>query len=113
MKPDFSVNGKTVLITGGTGGIGGAFSSAFLHSGAEVIVADIAPPKAEIDPRIRYEKLDVREDTGVKDLARKIKNLDVLIHCAGRISPWREYNPVVFKDILDIHLVGNLRLANA
>jgi hypothetical protein len=26
---------------------------------------------------------------------------------------WEAYRPEVFKDILDIHLVGNLRLANA
>jgi NADP-dependent 3-hydroxy acid dehydrogenase YdfG len=38
--PDFSVAGKHVLITGGTGGIGGAFAKAFLDHGANVIVAD-------------------------------------------------------------------------
>jgi nucleoside-diphosphate-sugar epimerase len=40
--PDFSVAGKHVLITGGTGGIGGAFAKAFLDHGAHVIVADRA-----------------------------------------------------------------------
>jgi NADP-dependent 3-hydroxy acid dehydrogenase YdfG len=40
--PDFSVAGKHVLITGGTGGIGGAFAKAFLDHGAHVIVADLA-----------------------------------------------------------------------
>ena len=43
--PDFSVSGKHVLITGGTGGIGGAFAKAFLDHGAYVIAADIAAPK--------------------------------------------------------------------
>ena len=43
--PDFSVAGKHVLITGGTGGIGGAFAKAFLDHGANVIVADLAAPK--------------------------------------------------------------------
>jgi NAD(P)-dependent dehydrogenase (short-subunit alcohol dehydrogenase family) len=37
----------------------------------------------------------------------------VVIHCAGRAARVEEYKPEVFKDILDIHLVGNLRLANA
>ena len=40
-SPDFSVAGKTVLITGGSGGIGSAFTRAFLAHGANVIAADV------------------------------------------------------------------------
>jgi NAD(P)-dependent dehydrogenase (short-subunit alcohol dehydrogenase family) len=111
--PDFSVAGKHVLITGGTGGIGGAFAKAFLDHGANVIVTDVEAPKDGTDPRIRYEELDVRNDAAVEALAARIETLDVVIHCAGRVAPWEEYKPEVFKDILEIHLVGNLRLANA
>jgi NAD(P)-dependent dehydrogenase (short-subunit alcohol dehydrogenase family) len=110
--PDFSVAGKTVLITGGTGGIGGCFAKAFLSHGAKVIVADLNPPK-EADPQIRYELLDVRDDAAVEALATKVETLDVVIHCAGRLARWEEYKPEVFMDIINIHLVGNLRLANA
>ena len=111
--PNFSVRGKHVLITGGTGGIGGAFAKAFLDHGAHVTVADLAAPKDGMDPRIRYEQLDVRDDAAVEALAARVSQLDVLIHCAGRVAPFEEYKTEVFKDILDIHLVGNLRLANA
>lgn len=111
--PDFSVAGKTILITGGTGGIGGAFATGFLAHGAKVIVADIAAPKGETDARIRYEILDVRDDAAVEALAARVGELDAVIHCAGRLARWEEYKTDVFKDILDIHLVGNLRLANA
>ena len=111
--PDFSVAGKHVLITGGTGGIGGAFAKAFLDHGADVIVADLAAPKDGTDPRIRYEQLDVRDDGAIEALAARVEKLDVVIHCAGRLARWEEYKPQVFKDILDIHLIGNLRLANA
>ena len=71
------------------------------------------PPKGDPDPRIRYETLDVRDDAGIESLAQRIEKLDVVIHCAGRLVRWEEYKPEVFKDIIDIHLVGNLRLANA
>jgi len=111
--PSFSVAGKTVLITGGSGGIGGAFARAFLAHGADVVAADLVPPQGEIDPRIRHELLDVRSDDGIEALARRIDRLDVVIHCAGRLVRWEEYKPEVFKEIIDIHLVGNLRLANA
>jgi NAD(P)-dependent dehydrogenase (short-subunit alcohol dehydrogenase family) len=111
--PDFSVAGKTVLITGGTGGIGRAFTDAFAASDARVIAADIAPPKGERNGKVRYEILDVRDDAAVEGLAARVETLDAVIHCAGRLVRWEEYKPDVFKDILDIHLVGNLRLANA
>ena len=110
--PSFSVAGKTVLISGGTGGIGGAFARAFLSHGAQVIVADIKPP-AEPHPDIRYEALDVRDGAAVDALARRIAALDVVIHCAGKLVRWEEYDPEIFMDIINIHLVGNLRLANA
>jgi len=110
--PNFSVTGKTVLITGGTGGIGGAFATAFLAHGAKVIAVDLNPP-TQPDPRIRYELLDVRNDNAISALAAKVDTLDVVIHCAGRLARWEEYKPDVFMDVLNIHLVGNLRLANA
>jgi NAD(P)-dependent dehydrogenase (short-subunit alcohol dehydrogenase family) len=69
LTPDFSVAGKVVLITGGTGGIGSAFAAGFLNQGADVIAADIAPPKTALDPRIRFEQLDVRDDAAVEALA--------------------------------------------
>lgn len=110
--PDFSVAGKQVLITGGTGGIGGAFAKAFLEHGASVIVADLVIPASGLDSRIRYASLDVRDSAAIDALAASVDQLDVLIHCAGRASN-EEYKPEVFADIIDIHLVGNLRLANA
>jgi NAD(P)-dependent dehydrogenase (short-subunit alcohol dehydrogenase family) len=111
--PDFSVAGKHVLITGGTGGIGNAFAEAFLNAGAHVIVADVKAPKEGGDPQIRYEQLDVRNDTAVEAFAARVEKLDVVIHSARRLARWEEYKPEVFKETLDIHLVGSLRLANA
>lgn len=113
ISPSFGVAGKHVLITGGTGGIGSAFAAAFLAHGASVTVADIASPKTRLPDGAGFEPLDVRSDDAVSGLAARIERLDVVIHCAGKLVRWEEYKPEVFKDILDIHLVGNLRLANA
>ncbi|HEY4814942.1 MAG TPA: SDR family oxidoreductase [Chthoniobacterales bacterium] len=111
--PDFSVAGKVILITGGAGGIGGAFAQAFLNHDASVIITDVAAPKDGTDPRIRYEQLDVRDGAAIDALASRIEKLDVVIHCAGRIARWDEYKVDVFAEIVDIHLVASLRLANA
>lgn len=113
MTPSFDISGKTVLISGGAGGIGAALTSAFLGHGARVIVADLAAPKSPLADGAVYETLDVTDDAAVAALAERTATLDCVIHCAGKLSRWEEYKPEVFKQILDIHLVGNLRLANA
>lgn len=110
----FSVEGLQVLISGGCGGIGGAFARAFLAHGAQVIVTDLqAPPEALLEAGARYAHLDVTSDEAVEALAKTIDGLDVLIHCAGKLSRWEEHKPEVFRNIVDIHLFGNVRLAAA
>lgn len=109
--PDFSVEGQHVLISGGTGGIGMAFARAFRDGGAHVSLTDIKPPAK--DEGFAFHQLDVRDDDAVLALARKIEKLDALIHCAGRLIRHEEFKPDVFADVVNIHLVGNLRLAEA
>jgi NAD(P)-dependent dehydrogenase (short-subunit alcohol dehydrogenase family) len=113
-NPSFSVSGLHVLISGGCGGIGTAFAKAFLANGAKVTVTDMQPPAAGlIESGAHYEHLDVTSDEAVTQLAQKIDQLDVLIHCAGKLIRWEEHKPEVFRDIVDIHLFGNVRLAAA
>ena len=111
-SPDFSVAGLHVLISGGTGGIGGAFARAFRDAGAHPTVTDVKPP-SDTEEGIRFEHLDVRDTAAVAALAERIERLDVLIHCAGRLIRHEEFKPDVFADILDIHLTGAMRLATA
>jgi len=115
MNPlSFSVNGLHVLISGGCGGIGSAFAKAFLLNGAQVTVTDLKAPHADlVKAGARYEKLDVTSDEAVEAIAKKIDKLDVLIHCAGKLIRWEEHKPEVFRNIVDIHLFGNVRLAAA
>ncbi|MEY2618904.1 MAG: hypothetical protein RL522_1906 [Pseudomonadota bacterium] len=115
MSPiSFSVQGKHVLISGGSGGIGSAFAHAFLQHGAQVTVTDLKPPPDDVlKAGARFEALDVTRDEAVLALSKKIDRLDVLIHCAGKLKRWEEHQPEVFRDIVDIHLFGNVRLAAA
>ena len=112
--PSFSVAGQHVLISGGCGGIGSAFAHAFLAHGASVTVTDLQPPSQDLTAAgARFEPLDVTSDEAVNALAEKIKTLSVLIHCAGKLIRWEEHKPEVFREIVDIHLFGNVRLAAA
>jgi len=112
-SPSFSVAGKTVLITGGTGGIGAALTQAFIAHGATVIAADLAEPKLPLPQGARFVQLDVTSTEAVDALAARTNTVDCIIHCAGRLVRWEEYKPETFNQIIDIHLTGNLRLANA
>ena len=109
--PNYSVNGKHVLISGGMGGIGSAFANAFIACGAKVSICDINQPKEKVN--YDFYKVDVRKDEDVSKLSSDIKKLDVLIHCAGKLIRHEEHKPDVFMDIVNIHLGGNIRLASA
>lgn len=110
----FDVAGKHVLVSGGMGDIGGAFATGFADRGARVIVCDIKPSKSvPSSSAVRYEHLDVCSEDAVNALASTISQLDVLIHCAGALAPFKEHRPAVFQKIVDIHLFGNMRLATA
>ena len=109
--PDYSVNGKHVLISGGAGGLGTAFANTFLACGSKVTICDLIEPKEKLE--CDFFKIDVRSDDQVNKLSTQINKLDVLIHCAGKLIRHEEHKPDIFMDIVNIHLGGNIRLASA
>jgi NAD(P)-dependent dehydrogenase (short-subunit alcohol dehydrogenase family) len=114
IAPSFGVTGKRVLISGGCGGIGAAFARAFYAAGATPVLADVRSPPEDLATKgFAFHSLDVRNDAAIAALARSIDSLDVLIHCAGKLVRWKEYEIETFQEIVDIHLVGAMRLATA
>lgn len=111
--PSFAVGGQHVVITGGTGGIGMAFATAFAAAGATVTVTDVKPPERSLPAGVTFAPLDVRSDDAVTALAAGLPKVDTIIHCAGRLVRWKEYEVATFQEIIDIHLTGAMRLATA
>lgn len=114
---DFS--DKTVLVTGGTGGIGGAISAAFAKAGAKVIAAGWG--QAELDARrvdpefagVDIVELDVGSDDAVRALADATPKLDVLVNCAGISARDKPFEVETFARNYDINMLGTLRTCNA
>lgn len=82
----FDFNGKTVLVTGGGAGIGGACAQAFKDAGARVLIAEIDPDRCAAfgDDAIQC---DVTTREGVAHMAEAVRatcgKLDVLINNVG------------------------------
>ncbi|OHV80468.1 SDR family NAD(P)-dependent oxidoreductase [Rhizobium sp. LCM 4573] len=111
--------GKTVLVTGGTSGIGAGISRGFAEAGAKLVCTGVTGAEIEAarqDPLLsaaRIERLDVRDRVAVERLVSSILELDVVVNCAGVIRRGEELDPDVFADVVDINLTGSMRVCAA
>ena len=110
--------GKTVLVSGGTGGIGLALARGFADCGASVVatgssVARISEAQQHATGRLRFAALDVRDKAAVEDMIGGFEVLDVLVNCQGVARPDAEWNEETFLDVMDINLNSAMRLARA
>jgi NAD(P)-dependent dehydrogenase (short-subunit alcohol dehydrogenase family) len=110
--------GKSVLVTGGSSGIGLSCARAFRDLGASVVAAAATeaeqeralqgPENSEIDFRV----LDVRDSGAVAGAISEIDHLDILVNAAGVIRRDAEFDPRIFADVVDINLVGTMRVSS-
>jgi len=107
---------RSVLISGGTSGIGAAIARAFMASGDRVLVTGATEAEAQRarDEGLNARVLDVRDAAAVQALVAGLDTLHVLVNCAGTIRRGgAELDPAVFDDVVDINLNGTMRLCSA
>ncbi|HET9764047.1 MAG TPA: SDR family oxidoreductase [Casimicrobiaceae bacterium] len=114
-----SFRDKTVLVSGGTSGIGAAIGNALAELGASVTVTGGSEAEAsEARERAgfwieRAAALDVRDGAAVSSFLAALPKLDILVNCAGIIRRGEEHDPDVFAEVLDVNLNGTMRLCAA
>ena len=115
--PNGCFEGRHVLVTGGTSGIGAAIASAFLAEGAIVTATGVS--KQEVAdarrnmPGLDAQLLDVRDNDAVTVLISALPALHHVVNCAGMIRRGAEHDPQVFADVLDVNLTGTMRVCAA
>lgn len=115
MAASLDFSGRTVLVTGGSGGIGNGIARAFRDAGADVTITGTrAQSEYQADlSGMAFRQLDVADDTAVKALEADMPALDVLVNNAGTVVyRGREFEPETFRKVLDVNLTSALHLAN-
>jgi NAD(P)-dependent dehydrogenase (short-subunit alcohol dehydrogenase family) len=129
------VEGKRVLITGATSGLGLAMARALLESGAKVLVTGREPGKIEkvvatlkaLPGDCEGAFVDVRDESSIEtataDMVRNWGGIDVLINNAGlgmravhpgfltETKPFWEIPTNSFRELIDTNLTGYFLVA--
>ena len=86
-SPDRPLNGRTVLVTGGTRGVGAGIARAFVEAGAHVLTCARKPPEDPVEGT-EFSALDLRDPDAVREFFAALPRLDVLVNNAGG-APYR------------------------
>ena len=100
--------GRTVLVVGGTSGIGAGIAHAFARLGAEVTVTGATQEECAGSAH-RAVAADVRDEPAMARVIDGLAQLDVLVNCAGIIRRGAELDVATFETVLAINLTGTMR----
>lgn len=115
-RPDL-FKGKTILVTGGSSGIGLAIAKGFSRLGGSVVAIGSSEQKLVTErarnPDIRFEKVDVRDPKAIKSFMDGLDKLDVLVNAAGIARPTAEFEDQTYLEVIDVNLNSQMRFAMA
>jgi NAD(P)-dependent dehydrogenase (short-subunit alcohol dehydrogenase family) len=110
-------DGKAVVVTGGTSGVGLGLATAFAAAGAKVHATGATEAEATAAGAafadVAFSVLDVRDDAAIASFAAGLGGIAALANCAGVNLRAAEFTPEGFATVLDINLSGSMRMATA
>ncbi len=120
----FSLNGKTALVTGATGGIGGAIAKALHSQGAVVGISGRNESKlselaAELKDRVFVLPADLSSseavDALIKSAEEKMGQIDILVNNAGLTKDGlsMRMKDEDWQTVIDVNMSATFKLARA
>jgi 3-oxoacyl-[acyl-carrier protein] reductase len=120
----FDLTGRTALVTGATGGIGGAIAQALHAQGAQVAISGTKKDKLEslagqLGERVHVLPCDLADSTAVEGLVpaaeAALGQLDILVNNAGltRDNLFMRMKDAEWDAVLAVDLTAAFRLARA
>ena len=122
---NFSLEGKTAIVTGASNGIGEAIAQMFIRKGADLAGFDMNPSPVLADYAKEHgvSYLEIIGDiTVTEDIKRTVSavmerfgKIDILVNCAGIgiLETLEEYTEKVWDKTLAVNLTGGTRMALA
>lgn len=117
MRATFDYGGKTILVTGGSSGIGLAIAQAFRDAGGTVWITGTRPGAEDYPDDLggfAFRRVDMQDAGAIEALMSALPALDVLVNCAGMtIRNDDAYQPDNFDKVIAVNLTGAFRLSMA
>ncbi len=129
LKKVMDVSGLNVIVTGGSGGIGGGISEAFAQRGANVAIFDINVEDGQAEAvKLRqsggehiYLECDVTDRGSVRDAVQStiaaFGHIDVLVNNAGisRVRAFLDMDDDLpeWREVVDVNLGGTVNVTHA
>ncbi len=117
MTATFDYGGRTILISGGSSGIGLAIAQAFREADGDVWITGTRASAADYEgdlAGLTFRRLDMQDGAAIDALPASLPAVDVLINCAGNtIRNEEAYRPENFDKVIAINLNGTFRLSMA
>ncbi len=117
---DFSLSGRTAIVTGGASGIGAAIARAYAAKGARVAILDAAADAAATMAAqlagavgIGCDVTDEPSVTAAVDrVLAELGRIDILVNCAGvaRLAPAEDLSAADWDLTLAVNLTGAFRM---
>lgn len=118
--------GKKIIITGGSGGIGSTVAAGFLREGAQVLILGVGKEEllgkqkelGKISTEIEVRAVDVSDRNQVKQVGIFIKNqfggeVDVLVNAAGIYGPIGKFEDLdleYWEKTIQVNLLGTVNM---
>ena len=116
----FDLNDKTALVTGASGGIGGAIAGALAEQGAQLVLTGrrreaLDSLASQLPGTARVLVADLSSSEGIAALVSEVGPLDILVNNAGltRDNLALRMKAEEWQSVLDVNLTATFRLIQA